>query len=449
MQFARNRTSRSKVYDGKPVLLGFLLFVQFAQAAHGGELAFGVGYVGEYSDNIRRSPVNPQSEWTNSAIASAAYRENGPSLDAHLQAQAEYRDYRNDVYLDTPYYYADASLLWKILPQRLNWILVDRYDQTIRDITLSETPDNLVNSNVFTTGPDLFIRLGSVNTLVFGARYGEASYGTGGVDNTRIGLSASWQYAVNRETTSSLNYQGESVEYENEISNYIRNDVFIRVDTRQARTLFLLDLGYTQIDRDLSGEVDGYLARLTWTQQLTFGSSAGVLLGSEFQDAGSTLLATATSPSATTGTTSAPPTSGDVTNDLFYTKRAEVYYDYTGNSYGLNSRIFFRDIDYEIAQRDRQESGGLLGATYNPSSLLAATLYGSYVDTHYRSFSRDDRESEAGIRFLYRANSSLNITLDGRKTWRYSTDPSREFTESRVLLSLLYSTSPLSSPARR
>ena len=432
-------------------LLGLLILVQHTQAAQGGELAYGIGYFGEYSDNIGRVPVNPQSEWINSAIAGVAYRENGAALDARLLAQAEYRDYKNDTYKDGPLYYADASLVWRIAPQRLSWVFIDRYDQVTRDITIPNTPDNMVSVNVFSTGPDLFLRLGNVNTLVFGLRYGESSYSEGDLDNSRYQASASWQYAASRELTYSLNYQGEQVTYENEIlnDNSMRNDVFFRADLRQVRTQFLLDLGVTRIDRDRAGEADGYVARLTMAQQLSSGSSAGVLISSEYLDAGAAMLATATSPTSTSGTTPSTMTTGELTSDLYYTKRAEAYYDHRGSSFGLNTRIFFRDVDYEIAPQDRQEAGGRMLLAYNPASLLVATLFGSYVDITYKGFTRDDQESEAGIRFLYRANSSLSVTLEGRKTWHSSTDAAHEFIDRRVLLSLLYSSSPLFATARR
>lgn len=433
------------------LLLGIWLAGWVTQSVCAGELAYGIGYVAEYSDNIQRVPSSSQDERINSVVAGMAYRENGPALDAHLQAQAEYRGYRRDTFNDGPLYYADASLLWRILPQRLNWIFLDRYDQITRNITLPDTPANRVNSNVLSTGPDLFIRLGSVNTLLLGLRYGNASYSEGDLDTNRYGASVRWLYAANMEMTYSLNYDAEKIEYDNVIrnDNATRHDVFIRADTRQARARFLLDLGATQIDRDRAGEISGYLARLTWTQQLTSGSSAGMLLGSEYQDAGTALLATATSPTPAPGAPPSLPVTGDVTNDFFYTKRAEVYYNRSGSNLGMNARAYYRDIDYEVVPQDRHEAGGRVEVIYSPSGLLATTVYGSHLDIQYQSSTRDDRESETGIRFLYRINRSLSTALDGRKTWRYSTDALQEYTDNRVLFSLLYSSSPLFTPSRR
>lgn len=437
---------------GCALLLGLGLGGGLAQSACAGELAYGLGYVGEYSDNIQRVvAANSRDEWINSFLAGVAYRENGSALSVHLQAQAEYRDYTNDIYNDGPLYYADTSLLWRVSPQRLNWIFLDRYDQVTRDTASPDTPDNRVNTNVLSTGPDLFIRLGSVNTLVLGLRYGNASYSEGDLDNNRYGASVRWLYIANTSMTYSLNYMTEQITYVNDnlYDNRVRNDAYISLERRQARAHITLDLGATQIEQDRADETSGFLARMTWTQQLTSASSVGLLLGSEYQDAGSALLATATSPTPESTASPSLPVAGGVTDDFFYTKRVEISYENRGHILGLNTRGYYRDIDYEVDPRDRYETGGLLEVIYNNTSLLATTVYASHLSIQHQSISRDDRENEMGIRFLYRVNRNLSARLEGRTTWRHSTDALQEYTDNRVLFSLLYGSSPLFVPVRR
>jgi hypothetical protein len=449
-----NRTSRIAPKPGTAFFLSLLAAGLPTQAAHAGEFAYGVGYLGEYSDNIRRVPenLNPEREMINSTLIGIAYRENGPALDAYLQAQTQYNDYQNDTYPDAPVYYADASMFWRILPQRLTWFFIDRYDRIAVDARNPNTPDNRVGTNVFSTGPDLFIRLGQVNTLVLGLRYGNTVYSEGDLGNNRYGAVARWQYAASTEMTYSLNYETEQLKYDNAALNgdLTRHDVFIQVDKRQAHARFLLDLGATRIERDQTPEPStGHLARLTWTQQLASGTSAGVRLASEYLDAGTALLSTATSPTPAPGSPPATPATGELTNDFFYSKRAEVYYNRGDGNFGLNAIINYRDIDYEIAPLDRKETGGRVDLIYNPSDLLSTTVYGSHLNIQYLTPTRDDRVNEAGLRFAYRINSKLTATLDGRKSWRYSTNASREYTDRRLLFSLIYASSPLFAPAGR
>lgn len=433
------------------LLLGIGLGGCFVQTVCAGELAYGVGYVGEYSDNIGRTSSNPKQEWINSAIVGIAYRENGPALAAHVLAQAEYRDYKHNIYRDESLYDVDASLLWWISPQRLNWVLIDRYEQITRDITSPDTPDNRINSNVLSTGPEFLVRFGQVNTLVLGLRYGNASYSDAALNNHRYGASARWRYTVNTRMTYSLNYEAEQVRYEDDIrySNLTRHDVFARMDMRQARTNFQLDLGTTRIEREQTGETDGYLGRLTWSQQLTSASSVGILLAGEYLDAGTVLLSTATGSTPTSGSPSTSPVPSEATNDYFYTKRTELYYTRNDYAFALNARAYYRDIDYEFAAQDRQEGGGQLEISYNPFSLFGVTVYGNHLDVKYQSSTREDRDNEAGLRFRHRLSRHLSTTLEGRRIWRYSTDAFQEYIDNRVIFTLLYASSPLFVPIRR
>lgn len=422
------------------------------RAAHA-EFAYGLGYIGEYSDNIRRVPVNPESEKISSVLMGVAYQDNGPALDAYLLAQGQYNEYRNDTYIDAPIYYADASFLWRILPQRLTWFLTDRYDQILAVAGTANTPDNRVGTNVFYTGPDLFVHLGQVNTLVLGLRYGNTTYSEGDLGNSRYGAVASWRYATDTEMTYSLNYQTEKTQYDNAAlyGNFTRYDVFVQADKRLVYSRFLLDLGTTRLARDqVAGDSTLPLMRLLWSQQLASTSTVGVRLASEFIDAGAALLSTATSPTPGPGAPPAPPVTGGLTSDFYYSKRAEIYYTRADGSFGLNASITYQDIDYESASLDRKEAGGRLGLTYSPSSLLSTTAYASHMSTQYLNTpTRDDRDNWVGLSFTYRLNPRLSATLDGSRISRYSTDASQEYTDRRLLFSLLYASSPLFSPVRR
>lgn len=451
MRRRENRTLSIVQKPGTAFFLSLLVTGHSLQVSHAGELAYGYGYFGEFSDNIRRTPTNQQSEWINSLLAGVAYRDNGPELDAHVNAQAEYRDYMNGTYNNGPLFSADASLLWRIAPQRLNWVFVDRADQLTRDVTQPDTPDNWVNSNVLSTGPDLFFRLGPLNTLVFGLRYGRATYSDSNLDNNSLGGSASWQYIVNSEMTYSLNYLSQDVRYVDDIlnDNYVHQDAFIEINKHNPVASFLLDLGVTKIRRDSVGESRGNLFRLAGTRHLTPSSSAGVLLASEYLDAGTVLLSTATSPTQPPGVLPTPPVTTEATADIFHVRRVEMAYTSSDSSVGLNAQIYYRDIDYQISPQDRVETGGLAAVTYNLTGLVTTTAYGSHQNTHYLNFVRDDRANDIGVRFLYRVNRNISATLNAGVVWNSSSDPAYTFTDRRVLFSLQYSSGSLFTPARR
>lgn len=458
MRHKKNSTFEGTPNSGTVFFFSLLVAGYSVQVSHAGEFAYGFGYFAEYSDNILRAPVSPVSEVTNSAIVGVAYRESDPTFDAYMLTLAEYRDYRNDnIFDDGGFYYADVSAIWRIFPQRLTWYLVDRYGQVTVDATRSDTPANRTSANAISTGPDIFFRLGQVNTLVFGLRYGNTLYSEGHFGDTRYGVSARWLYAANSEMTYSLNYEGQQVRHDDGavannalIDDFLRHDLFLRAERRQARARFLLDLGVTRIDREKTPATSGNLARLTWTQQLTSGSSAGILLAREYLDAGTVLLSTATSPAPVPGDPPVSTEAGQAANDLFFTKRAEVYYNRIDTHFDLNSSIYYRDSNYVILDNlDRSESGVRLELIYRPFTLLATTLYASYADVQYQSIVRDDRDGEAGLRLTYRLNTNFSATLDGRTNWRNSTLDSQDYTDRRLLFSLTYSSSSLFTPAKR
>lgn len=440
-------TERSRAVvsgSGTAIIVSLLVSAYLTRAAHADTYAFGAGYFGERSDNIRRTPTNTEAEWINSLIAGVAYQKTGSVLDVNLLAQVEYRDYWKDTYEDGPLYFADTSLLWRIAPEQLHWFLTDRYSQITRDVRRPDTPDNRINANVLSTGPDGYIRFGQINTLVLGLRYGNTTDSDGVLDNNRYGGFARWQYAASTEATYSLNYENVQIRYANEAidANLQRQDAFARMDRRKGLSSFQLDLGATMLNRESTGDTTGLLARLTSIQQLTTISSMGLLLASEYLDAGAVLLSTTNSSVSVSGAPSTTGASGGVTNDFFYTRRIAGYYKRNDDIYGLDARAFYRDLDYEISPQDRWEAGGRLEGTYNLFSVLETSVYGSLVATKYLSVPREDYENEVGIRFLYRVNSYFSTALEGRRTWRYSTDPGAEFTDHRVLLSLTYSSGP-------
>lgn len=430
--------------SGTAVVVSLLVCVYLTRAAYADTYAFGAGYFGEHSDNIRRAPTNTEAEWINSLTAGVAYQKTGSVLDANLLAQVEYRDYWRDTYEDGPLYFADTSLLWRIAPERLHWFLTDRFSQITRDVTRPDTPDNRINANVLSTGPDGYIRFGQINTLVLGVRYGNTIDSDGVLDSTRYSGFARWLYAASTDTSYSLNYEIMQIGYDNLVTdeNLLRQDAFARMDRRKGLSTFQLDLGATLLNRESTGDTTGLLARLTSIQQLTTISSLGLLLASEYLDAGAVLLSTTTSSVSESGVPTTTIATGGVTNDFFYTRRIAVYYKRDDDIYRLDARAFYRDLDYEVSPQDRREAGGRLEGVYNLFSMLETSAYGSLVYIRYLSNPREDYENEVGIRFLYRMNSYLSTALEGRRTWRYSTDAFAEYTDNRFMISLTYSSGP-------
>ncbi len=435
---------------GKNLAL-LLLFFSAISPLQAGQFAYGLGYMATHSDNITREASNERSEVVHSYLAGFSYLENTADLVARVFAQATYYDYQDDVFTDEDVYNLNSSLVWTISPQRFTWTVEDAYEETQIVATAADTPANRTNINVFSTGPDLYVRLNPVNTLAFGARVGNVSTSEANIDNDRLSASARWLYEANSYSAYSLNFETLDVNYDDTISNidYTRHDAFARVDYHPSRSQYLIDLGATKISPERGKELEGSLTRLSWIRQLTQESSFGLSASGEYADTGADILAASTAAGLTIGapgSTTTTLSSDVVTGDVYYAKRANMFYTRRGSQFRVNFSANTQDIDFEITAQDRKENAGFLEIGYFYSETTSVILFTEQTKIEYQNFFRRDTDRDSGIRLGYRVSRSIGLELEGRRTDRSSTDPNAEFEENRVFLSILYSSGQLFAP---
>lgn len=435
---------------GKNLAL-LLLFFSAISPLQAGQFAYGLGYMATHSDNITREASNERSEVVHSYLAGFSYLENTADLVARVFAQATYYDYQDDVFTDEDVYNLNSSLVWTISPQRFTWTVEDAYEETQIVATAADTPANRTNINVFSTGPDLYVRLNPVNTLAFGARVGNVSTSEANIDNDRLSASARWLYEANSYSAYSLNFETLNVNYDDTISNidYTRHDAFARVDYHPSRSQYLIDLGATKISPERGKELEGSLTRLSWIRQLTQESSFGLSASGEYADTGADILAASTAAGLTIGapgSTTTTLSSDVVTGDVYYAKRANMFYTRRGSQFRVNFSANTQDIDFEITPQDRKENAGFLEVGYFYSETTSVILFTEQTKIEYQNFFRRDTDRDSGIRLGYRVSRSIGLELEGRRTDRSSTDPNAEFEENRIFLSILYSSGQLFAP---
>lgn len=412
------------------------------------ELAYGIGYSATHSDNITRTPdtVAARSDIIHSYLAGFAFAENSSNFFGRVQAQAEFRNYQDDTYGDESLYNLKSNLVWTLSPQRLTWTVDDTYEQTRISAASADTPDNRANVNVFSTGPDAYIRFSPVQTLALGARAGNVYTGKANADSDRFSGSARWLYQATASNIYSLNYEILDVNYDAAAlnSDYSSHNMFLRADYRPSRSQYVLDLGASKINTDRGQDLDGSLARFSWLRQLTTESNFGMSFSREFRDAGADILlaSSATMPVAAL-------TSGEITSDVYYVKRSSLFYDRRGARYGMDLTLYAQDLDYETSPQDRRETRGILNLYFFLSGTTSVTASLDQVRTEYRDFVRSDDDRNSGIRLDYRMTPNVTLAVEGRREERSSTVPDAEYVDNRVYLSILYRSSPLFTPVYR
>lgn len=440
-------------------MLGVVGGIGSIARATGGEIDAGAGYMWEHSNNILRVPTNEQSESIHTLVVGLGYLEATPEFSARALLQADYHNYQRDLLTDQTIYTADASGIWSIMPQRLSWTAEDAYRQVLLNVTRPDIPTNRANSNVFSTGPDITLPLGTVDSLAFGGRYANMYVSGSSLDNDRYSARASWRHMSSPTTELSLNHDRVRVNYVDNTANpnFSSESSFFHYQTRPSQSMYLLDYGVTSARRNGSNDVEGRLARLAWTRQSTPEVTIGAAYSEEFQDTGSALLSTITSapdPSAP----SAPPTaSAPVTtittiaasSDVAYTKRAEVFYSEQRSSFGMNAVGFRREITYEVSPQDRDERGGSLELSYRSSLATRWILFGNYQKTDYLDLERRDIDRTGGLRLISAVTPNVRWGVEFSQVERFSSDPAARFVDDRVLFFVYYTTGPLYTPLGR
>jgi hypothetical protein len=436
------RVSTNGGGNGNRLLL-FAMLLGAVTPLEAGDFAYGLGYTATRSDNITRVPSDELRETIHSYLVGFSYLELTPDIDATIAAQAEFRDYQDDIFEDETVSNLKALLYWTISPQRFIWVVEDAYEQTRINAAESDTPDNRANVNVFSTGPDVYFRFNPVHTLALGARAGNVYTGQANTDNDRFSGSVRWLYQATSITTYSLNYEAQDVSYDDPALNadFTSHDIFLRADYRPSRSQYTIDLGASRISPEQGEDLNESLFRLTWIRQLTTESTFGLSASGEYSDTAADILT-----SATTTTPSTALTSGEVRSDLFYAKRASLFYNRRGARFGAGFSLYTQDLDYETTPQDRREYGGRLTLGFFYSGTTTVTLTTEQNRAEFRDFVRHDTDRDSSIRLDYRLSRSVRLALEGRRTERDSTSPADEFVDNRVSLSVLYSSSPLFTP---
>lgn len=448
-----------RVCRGVILVAGVAIVAMVPWSVQAGEFGLGVGYIGSFSDNIRRAGEGlEEEERIHSVVGGLAYRENNADLAARLQGQIEHRTYSRDTYEDETVMLLDAAAVWTVSPQRFVWTLEDRFDQIPQDATLTDTPGNREAINVFSTGPDLLLPLTPVDTLVIGARAGYSYFRESDFDHGRYAGIVRWRHLADPGTIYSLNLEVMQAQFTDlpeppavsPAADYVRSDLFVRTDRRTPMTRLVFDAGATKIVPDAGEDYGGALARLNWAQRVSSDSSLGIAGGLEYLDVSGALLAGLADPTVQDPITAPSPIPQTVTSgDVFYQRRGEIYYTRTGTSGGLRVGTFYRDRDYEHVAQDQIVWGGRAEWSYNFTEMLAGTLYGEAARTEFREFVRVDRDVSYGAWFGYRLNPNVSLRLEGRRYERHSSAPLADYMETRAYLSLLYSSSPVFTLAER
>lgn len=242
-----------------------------------------------HSDNIARVRTGEQEEDIASAGAQFSFDHRSPRLEADLVGDLAYYDYLDDTF--------DSELLGNfagttqvaLVPERVTWLFSDNFGQVLHDPFTPATPENRENINVFTTGPDFTLALGSQLRLLLGGRYSLTNYADSPFDSDSLLGDLGIERFLSSSSSIALHGRAQQVRYDETSLNadYDQTEVFLRYNAEGVRTFLTLDLGYTEVDRDASTGTEGSpLLQLDLSRRISASSTISVTAGTRYSNGG-------------------------------------------------------------------------------------------------------------------------------------------------------------------
>lgn len=420
-----------------PVLFAAGCTLCQVQNAHALRADYTLGVQAEYTDNITLTDTNTEDEVPLSLLGGFLLEHAAVELDVNISGLLDYRNYLQDTYDDEALGFLSAAAEWRPMPGLLHLVAEDYFTQTAVNTAAPETPDNRVDANAFTIGPDLFFRLAPATTLEAQVRRSEYYFEETAADSSRNSIGAGVVRAIRPQLSVSANVAYEEAEFsENSRNDFSKVDYFLRGDLRRGRTELTIDAGISDIDRAVGEDVDGFLGRLVLGRQIRTNARVDLELASQYTDSGVDMLASGSSPFGF------HRTSEQVSGDIFLDNRIEARYHSGTSDHNWGLYVTVREEDYEVLPLDRESAGIRLELRRGISESTYANAFMRYRRDDYVDADLVNKDSELGLGIERRLTRQMTARLDYVFNVRDSDNASFDYEENRILFLVYYGSDP-------
>lgn len=265
----RSRTAVRIAALGTAAVLGGLAASLQAEPA---SLEYAARVGAAYSDNLGRTAANKVA--SGSAVAGVQISAKRPTgrLSYDVTGDLSYYDYFEKAFKSELLGQMSGSAAYSIFPETFLWNAAGSFGQVRQDLSRPAAPGNREDVITFSTGPTLRAHFGTALEASLDARWSRAEYSKRGFDNDTIGARLVLGHRPSANTLLGAGVSFDDVTYSSRAgtatTNFNRREVFLRFDTRLARTQLSADAGYSKItggNRDASSP----LFRVRATRRLT------------------------------------------------------------------------------------------------------------------------------------------------------------------------------------
>ncbi|MBI3563131.1 MAG: outer membrane beta-barrel protein [Gammaproteobacteria bacterium] len=407
------------------------------------ELDYLVGYQALYSDNIRQSATNAESDLIHRLYSGFVYHVDEPAIQSSTTGTIKYDDYKNNTYNGGFNGTLDSLNTIIMVPRFLRWAVDDHLHYLPINSTTVFTPDNSQQTNLFSSGPTFGFNFTPIDKLELEGRYEKYYEEKTSGDNTRNYYAARINHEFSATNSLELNHEIRRYKFDDQINyvNYNRNDTFLRYASRGSTNDYFVELGNTTYKKDNNTTGSGNRGRLGLFRRITRDSSFAFNYRNELSDVPQEL-----------GTRSWVDTivingiAVSNTADIFRIISAEAIYN---NIFGRDDFVFnafHNETNYQSSAvlNDEKETGASIKFTHELTTVHRVLFLGLYSKQHYPNQLRDDLTASANVSYEYSYTRNIILSISLGRLHRNSTNSNDDYSETKAAAGIRYQTRDLS-----
>ena len=400
-----------------------------------------IGYL--HSDNINLSAVDPVAE--NLLIPQLAFRfsEDGSIVRAQVNGLVEYRDYLGGAFGNEFRGTLDGVVDWTLIPERLKWSFADSLGLNPINLRLPDSPDNLQQTNVFSTGPTLQFRLGQSTMGQAELRYTDSYAQT--TDEFNSGrLSAALRALKDLDSTRHLsaNLEASKINYDNnsQQSDYTRYAGYAGYTRKLSQLDLDVALGYSHFDFDRGEHINAALIRTNLNWRASAQNTFGLGVYRDISDAATSLAIS----NADIGNGFGGISIGGaaISPDVYKNHRIEGRYALETVRISLISAVSFGTIRYisdSAIDSDRNELEGRVDLAYKLRPNLTLGVLAGIIRRDYQVGNVDTRDTLFGAYLRQQMSRHWGWRVDIARNERKDQTDALSYHESSAYVRLIYS----------
>ena len=417
------------------------LGLSIAPAVDAVELDYEISAGVVHNSNIILSETEEISETTITPGFDFILSHEGRSVDLVGRGNARYLYYTGDTFDNEVRGEFSGQMRWRMLPERLDFVVEDYLSQQPVDILSPVTPSNTQRINILIGGPTLYADFSGRTRGQLDARYSRSqAEDSSEFDADRINAAFRVLHELGPTSRTSFNVESNQVEFDDASAtdDYDRLDGYVNFQRNLRQLDFSVDLGYSSLDIVDGESYSSPLGRLSVGWRFSPETSIEAKASYQFSDTAQSLASMAIDPDVPIGT-DIDVSGVIVSSDPYEQRRIDLRYNHAGIRHGFDASAWHERSEYiEADDFDNTNSGAYLGYTYRITPLLDLV---ASVDHQRRDFlvtSRLDRDTNFSIGLVKRFTRHWSTRLDLRRRSRDSSVQGFSYDDNAVSVSLVY-----------